>query len=215
MSVTPQFAANFTVLGDKTGSWFTAANAATATSAFVIASPNRYFVRVTAQALAARGSFTVNATLNPAVTNACTIVATTGITVSVPLTACSFVPQNRPAGAYNSVNLALLPVLAPGDRITITVTAPAGIFPLVEVRIGANAPVQAIGTTNSLAQQFTAPAVAGYTQVTVSTRDAAQTGTLTVKIEGPSTIGFDSFVFGSGVLESTARQQHAPQMLPR
>ena len=142
-------------------------------------------------------------------------MATTSITVSVPLTACSFVPQNRPAGGYNSVNFALLPVLAAGDRITVTVTAPAGVFPLVEVRFGANAPVQAIGTTNSLVQQFTAPAVAGYTQVTVSTRDATQTGTVTVKIDGPPTIPFDAFVFGSGVVESTARQRHAPQMLPR
>ena len=216
MTANAPFGVNFTVLGDKTGSWFTAANANVPATGIVIAAPNRYFLRVAAQNIAARGSFTITLAQNQPIGSVCTVVATTGITVLVPLNNCpGFVPLNRPAGTYNSLTFALLPVLAVGDRVTVTATAPGGIFPLVEVRFGTNAPVQAIGTSSTLVQQFTAP-VAGYTIVTVSTRDANQTGNVTVKIEGPPPVAFDSFVFGSGVLGSMGRSlMGGPLAVPR
>ena len=195
-----QFPANFTVLGDKTGSWFTQLTTGVTSTAFVVATANRFYVRMAAQNIATRGSFTITPTANPPIAQVCSVVATTGITVNVPLTACQFQPQGRPVGSYNSVQFALLPVMNPGDRVTVTVTAPAGVFPLVEVIFGSNAPVQAIGATNTVSQAFTAPATAGYTRVNVSTRDATQTGTVTVKLEGPPTIPFDSFVFGAGAV---------------
>jgi uncharacterized protein YjdB len=196
-----QFPANFTVLGDKTGSWFTALNTGVTGTSYVVATANRFYVRMAAQNLTTRGSFTITPTANAAIPQGvCVVVATTGVTVNVPLSACSFQPQGRPAGAYNSMQFAMLPVMNPGDRVTVTVTAPAGVVPLVEVVFGSNAPVQAIGTTNTVSQAFTAPATAGYTRVTVSTRDAAQSGTVTVKLEGPPAISFDSFVFGSGAV---------------
>jgi hypothetical protein len=86
----------------------------------------------------------------------------------------------------------------------VTITAPAGVFPLVEARFIPAAATQAIGTTNSLVQSFTAPAQA-YTSFVVSTRDANQTGNVTVKIEGPPSVAFDAFVFGSGVLGQPRR----------
>ena len=196
-----QFPANFTVLGDKTGSWFTSLNTGVTGTLYIVATANRFFVKMAAQNISTRGSFTITPTANATIPQGlCSVVATTGITVNVPLSACSFQPQGRPAGNYNSMQFAMLPVINGGDRVTVTVTAPAGVVPLVEVIFGANAPVQAIGTTNTVSQVFTAPATAGYTRVNVSTRDANLSGTVTVKLEGPPAVSFDSFVFGSGAL---------------
>jgi hypothetical protein len=201
MTGVAQFPANFTVLGDRTGAWFTALNTGATSTTYVVGTANRFFIRMAAQNLATRGSFTITPTPNAAIPQGtCLIVATTGITMNVPLSGCSFQPQGRPAGGYNSMQFAILPVINPGDRVTVTVTAPSGVVPLVEVVFGTNPPVQAIGTTNTVSQVFTAPATAGYTRVTVSTRDAAQSGTVSVKLEGPPAISFDSFVFGSGAV---------------
>jgi len=214
MTATPAFPMDFTVLGDKSGSWFTPGLANVNTTTIVVAAANRYLLRVSAQSTSQRGAFNIVAAPGAQVTGQCNVVATTGITVTASLTACGFVPQNRPAGTYNSVSFPLLPSLQPGAQITVTVTAPAGIFPLVEVRFGSNAPVQAIATGTTLVQTFTAPATAGLSRVTVSTRDALQAGNVTVKLEGPPTIAFDAFVFGSGVLPSRSRAPLAAQKLP-
>ena len=206
MTATTQFPADFTVVGDKTGSWFTSVAAAGIGSAFVLATTNHYYARVAAQNLSARGNFSITATATPVPTapGTCNFVATTGLTVAVPLSACGFQPTGRPAGTYNSVGFFLLPVFQTGERLTVTITAPAGVFPLVEARFIPAAATQAIGTTNSLVQSFTAPAQA-YTSFVVSTRDANQTGNVTVKIEGPPSVAFDAFVFGSGVLGQPRR----------
>ena len=206
MTSSVQFPANFTVLGDKTGSWFTTVASGGIGSAFILASAGRYFARVAAQTLATRGNFTITATPTsvPTAPGTCSFVATTGLTVTVPLSACNFQPTNRPAGTYNSVQFFLLPQFNANDRLTVTITAPAGVFPLVEARFMPNAATQAIGTTNSLVQAFTAPAQA-YTAFVVSTRDASQAGSVTVKIEGPPTISFDASVLGAARAASDLR----------
>jgi len=200
LTLTPQFAADFTILADKTGNWFVPVPAGTSENVFVAASPNPYFVGVGAQSTSQRGSFTLTATANAAVSGVCFVVATTGVTVTAPLRSCSFSPQGRPAGVYNSMEFRLLPVFSPGDRLHVTVTAPAGVVPIVEVRFGVNAPVQAIATGTTLDQTFTAPSTAGHTIFIVSTRDPGQIGSVVVKIEGPPTIPFAPIVVGSGVV---------------
>ena len=195
MSSTVQFPANFTVIGDKTGSWFTSVATGGIGSAFILAAAGRYWARVAAQSLTARGNFTITATPTPVPTvpGTCNFVATTGLIVTVPLSSCAFQPTGRPTGTYNSVQFYLLPQFNTNERLTVTITAPAGVFPLVEARFIPNTASQAIGTTNSLVQTFTAPAQA-YTAFVVSTRDANQSGNVTVKIEGPPTISFDASV---------------------
>jgi len=205
LTLTPQFAADFTILADKTGNWFVPVAAGTSQNVFVTASPNPYFVGVAAQSASQRGSFTLTATPNASVSGVCFVVATTGVTVAAPLRSCSFSPEGRPAGAYNSMEFRLLPVFQPGDRLHLTVTAPAGVVPLVEVRFGLNAPVQAIATGTTLDQTFTAPSSAGHTVFMVSTRDPGQSGSVTVKIEGPPPVPFAPIVISTGVLRGEER----------
>ena len=204
VSSTPQFGANFTLLGDRTGSWFQPLGATTTGTSIIVASPNRYILRVTAQSAAQRGSFTLTTTANPSLTNACSAIMTTGVTVQVPLSNCGFTPTGRPAGTYFSFAIGLLPVFQVGDRVTLTITAPAPIVPLVEFRFLPSPATQAIATTTTLIAQVTA-SVAAYGSMVISTRDANQSGNISVKIEGPASLGVDPFVFGSGVMRASQR----------
>jgi hypothetical protein len=204
-SATVQFPANFTFVFDKSGGYYYSLGAGGSATGMVIATPGRYAAGVTATNISLRGSFSVVANANVALGNACGAVATTGVTVLVPMNSCSYQPVGRPAGAYSSFNFGLLPFIPSGQQFTVTITAPAPIVPLVEVKFGSNAPIQAIATGQTLVQTFTAPAGGAFASVTATSRDAGQFGNLSVKIEGPPSISYDAFVIGSGILTTSER----------
>jgi len=218
IGTTVQFPAGFQIIGTKGGGYVTSPGAGTTATFAVIAAPGRYSVAVGAQNVSARGTFSLTTVLNPSLTGYCNLLATTGITVQVPLNTCAFAPQGRPAGAYQSISIQLLPFFQPGERLTLTITTPAPIFGLVEVHFGTNPTIQAIATGTTLVQTFTAPTATTATNVTfvVSTRDANQFGNVSVKVEGPPAISFDAFVFGSGVLPMNDRPAlRGPRVQPQ
>jgi uncharacterized protein YjdB len=205
VSATTQFPANFALFADKSGFWFFSLNTAgSGATGVVIAAPGKYAARMTAQNSSQRGTFTIGTSTNVSLAGACNVLATTGITTLVSLSQCGFQPTGRPAGTYSSMLFQLLPVIQAGERLTLTISAAAPMIPLVEVKFGSAAGVQAIATTQTLVQTFTAP-VTGFASFTISSRDANQSGNVSVKIEGPPSLAFDSFVFGSGVLPPSAR----------
>jgi hypothetical protein len=121
------------------------------------------------------------------------------------MNSCSYQPVGRPAGTYSSFNFGLLPFIPAGQQFTVTITAPAPIVPLVEVRFGSNAPIQAVATSQTLVQTFTAPAGGAFASVTATSRDPNQVGNISVKLEGPPSISYDAFVIGSGIVTTSER----------
>lgn len=197
LTASGQFAASFGFAGDK--SLFYNGNdigGGSPATNFVVLAAGRYYAQIWARDVGSRGPFTVSAnTVDPMTTSACFFVVTAGITVTVPLRSCGFQPQGRPAGTYYSLHFGMLPSFQPGDRLTVTVTAPSGIIPLVETTVGNNSPVQVTGTSSTLVATFTAP-IPGTTQFAVSTRDAGLLANVTVKVEGPPSIPADAIAVG-------------------
>jgi uncharacterized protein YjdB len=209
-AATVQFPANFTFVFDKSGGYYYALGAGGSATGLVVAAPGRYAVGITATNISLRGSFAVSANANVAFGAACGAVATTGVTVLVPLNSCSYQPVGRPVGTYYSFNFGLLPFIPAGQQFTVTITAPAAFVPLVEVRFGSNAPIQAIQVipgAQTFVQTFTAPAGGAFASVTVTSVNPNQVGNVNVKLEGPPSISYDAFVVGSGILTTSERPE--------
>ena len=204
---TAQFPANVVFIIDKTGGYYFSTTAGGSGSGWAVGTPGHYAADVIATNIAQRGNFSILTTTNPSLLPTCGIVATTGLTIQVPMNQCSFQPQGRPAGTYYSFGFGLLPFIPAGQQVTLTITTPAPIVPLVELRFGTGVFVQQIGTGQSLVATYTAPAGGGFAAFTMSSRDANQNGNVSVKIDGPQSLSYDAFVFGSGILTSTDRPQ--------
>jgi uncharacterized protein YjdB len=182
-----QFPATVVFFGDRSGLYgFGTTTVPTTGAASALVAPGTYTASV-AMAGTQRGSFTMTVAPTAALAAFCGTASTTGINITLPINSCGFTPTGRPAGVYRSYVFSLLPYILAGDRLTISVTA-TGFTPLIETRIGSVAPVvtSAAGAT-SVTQTITAGA-AGFATVSISSRDAGQTGTFTINIDGPPSL---------------------------
>jgi len=192
LSATVQFPGSFGFIGDRTG-FFSSGGLSTGQSITyrAIVAPGSYNAFVQASGTASRGAFSVTTSSSTSFASLCGgVVATTGVTVTLPLNACGFQPTTRPPGTYNSFSIGILPFVRPDERITITVTA-SGFTPLIQAHVGAFPPITAVAPTgsNTAVQSFVGPAGGTYaTFFYVSSVDAGQTGTFSVKIEGPPSL---------------------------
>lgn len=154
--------------------------------AYVVVAPGSYFVGVDAPTPGQRGAFSLLAAVNPTHATLCNTIASTGITVQLQLNACGFQPAARPAGTYRSYSMVLLSPIKAGERVTITVTA-SGFTPLIEARLGSFPPITATAApgSNTAIQSFVGQGDPALVLFSVSSVDPGQSGTFSVKVEGP------------------------------
>jgi uncharacterized protein YjdB len=187
LGATLQFRGSFAFITHRTG-WFSSAiytgNGEAAWR--VIVAPGTYEAFIKAEDVTWRGAYSITTSLTTSFASVCGVVATTGVTVTLPLNACGFQPAARPAGFYRSFGISTIPALAPDQSMTITVTA-SGFTPLIEARIGSLPPVTAVAPagSNTVVQSFVGPPGNNVVFFSVSSVDPGQTGTFSVKIEGP------------------------------
>jgi hypothetical protein len=187
LSINHSFPASFIFFADNTGGYFFTNNTAPASgTGTALVAPGKYVASVLATNATQVGTYSIVASVNPTHSTLCATAATTGITVTLPLNTCNFQPATRPAGTYRSYAMSLLPYIRDGQRVTITVTA-TGFTPLIEVRMGSFPPITAIAQPgeNTAIQSFLGQGEGGFVTFFVSSVNAGQTGTFTVKVEGP------------------------------
>ena len=190
-SATLQFPGSFGIAGDRSGIYTsgTLASGQSVTYRAIVA-PGTYNSFVQASGTALRGAYSVTTSSNTSFASVCGgVIATSGVTVTLPLNTCGFQPTTRPAGTYSSFVFSMLPLLAENQRVTITVTA-SGFTPLIEARIGSFPPITAVAPTgsNTAVQSFLGPAGTNAVAIFVSSVTAGQTGTFSVKVEGPPSV---------------------------
>jgi uncharacterized protein YjdB len=190
LSATMQFTGVFAFIADRTMSSSSGIVPAGSTPTFsVVVAPGTYNASVRATDVAARGSYSVTTALTASFASLCFLSATTGVTVTLPLNSCSFQPVTRPTGTYRSFSVSMVPAIATNERVTITVTA-SGFTPLIEAHIGSFPPITAVAATgsNTAVQSFVGPSGNNIVFFVVSSVDPGQTGTFSVKIEGPPSL---------------------------
>ena len=190
LAATMQFSGDFFFIGDRTGGFSSGiVNVGQMYTWRVVVAPGTYSASVAAMDVASRGAYSITTSPATSFASDCAIAATTGVTVTLPLNACGFQPVTRPAGTYRSLEVLLLPLIAENERVTITVTA-LGFTPLIEAHIGSFPPITAVAATgsNTAVQSFVGPAGTNTVLFFVSSVDPGQTGTFSVKIEGPASL---------------------------
>jgi uncharacterized protein YjdB len=187
LSADLQFRGSFAFIADRTG-WFSSAiyTGDQVVPWRVIVAPGRYEAFIQAADVSSRGAYSIRTATVTAFDFCDGVIATTGVTVTLPLNACNFQPATRPAGTYRSFTASIMPAIAANERVTITVTA-SGFTPLIEAHIGSFPPITAVAATgsNTAIQSFLGPPGNNFVSFWVSSVDPGQNGTFTVKIEGP------------------------------
>jgi uncharacterized protein YjdB len=193
-------------VGDKTNNAGVNVAANGTGTGFAILPPGRYAAVVRANSAAQRGSFSINTTTNPSLTQTCGVMAGTGILVQAPMNACGFTPAAQTGGPYFSFQFSLLPFIPGGQQVRIRITMPPPIVPVVDFKFSTAAGTQYVGTGQSLDQTIVAPAGGAFASFTVSSKTANQIGNFNIQIDGPPVSSIDPFVFGSGILTRPGRR---------
>jgi uncharacterized protein YjdB len=188
LAATLQFSGTFGFILDRTSGYSSAIMSPGQTFNWrVVVAPGTYYAYIAALDATSRGAYSITTSVATSFGSDCFIVASTGVTVTLPLNACNFQPATRPAGTYRSMGVQVIPRLEANQPMTITVTA-SGFTPLIEVRPGSFPPITAVAPTgsNTAVQSFLGPPGSNHVLFYVSSVDAGQTGTFSVKIEGPA-----------------------------
>ena len=186
LGATLQFRGSFALITHRTG-WFSSAiytgNGEGAWK--VIVAPGTYEAFIKAEDATSRGAYSITTSRTMSFASVCGVVATTGVTVMLPLNGCGFQPASRPAGFYRSFGISKTPALAPDQRMTITVTA-SGSRRSSKLASG-RSPIMVVAPvgSNTVVQSFVGPPGNNVVFFTVSSVDPGQAGTFSVKIEGP------------------------------
>jgi uncharacterized protein YjdB len=190
LSATLQFKGVFGFIGDRSSGFSSGIYGPAQTSNWrVVVAPGTYYAYIQAVDATSRGAYSISTSVVNSFGADCFVEATTGVTVTLPLNACGFQPATRPAGTYNSMGVLIVPRIEENQRVTITVTA-SGFTPLIEARPGSFPPITAVAATgsNTAVQSFLGPPGSNVVLFYVSSVDAGQTGTFSVKIEGPASV---------------------------